>query len=243
MTLEATRGALGDAGFNLTGTLPRAEYDARVPDAWRADRVHPGCRGVLVVGNGGRVLWPIFVASPEAELRRNPLDRYTRRVLRDVADGVSAGFALYSDKRDDSYLPLTALAECCGFGSPGRVGVLIHREFGPWISIRGALFLNEAVPFAEPSPFDPCHGCPAPCATACHGRVVGPETVDVEGCFRTKLTDRRCRAACDARSACVVGPEHAFSAEQIAHHSRIHWRPATVRHAARALLRPRGDAR
>ena len=30
-----------------------------------------------------------------------------------------------------------------------------------------------------------------------------------------------CATRCDARSACVVGPEHAYSAEQTAHHSRI----------------------
>ncbi len=236
MSLEAIRSALRVAGFNLTGALPPAEYDARVPEPWRAARVHPACRGVLIVGNGGRSLWPIFSASPEARLRRDPLDSYTRRVLRDVASGVDAAFALYSDKREGQYLPLVALAERAGFGSPGRVGVLIHPEYGPWISIRGALFLNHTLAFEPPAAFDPCRGCPAPCAAACHGGVIGPRTVDVEGCFRTKLLDRRCRSACDARSACVVGPDHAFSFEQIAHHSRIRWRPATLRHAAQVLL-------
>ena len=239
MSLEQTRVTLERAGFNLSGTLPRSEYDERVPEAWRSERVHPGCEGVLVVGNAGRVLWPIFRASPEAQLRRNPLDRYTERVFREVAASVSpaAGTALYNERRDGQYLPLIALARRAGFGSPGRIGVLLHPVYGPWISIRGLLYLNEAVPFREPAPFDPCSGCPAPCARACHGGVVGPDGVDVAGCFRTKILNPACRAACDARSACVVGPEHAFGVEQIAHHSRIRWRPSTVRRAARVLLR------
>ena len=115
---------------------------------------------------------------------------------------------------------------------------MLHPVYGPWISIRGVLYLDQDVPFAEPEPFEPCVGCPAPGARACHGGVVGPESVDQRGCYRTKILKAACRTACDARSACVVGPEHAFTREQIAHHSRIRWRPATIRHAASVLLRP-----
>jgi len=240
VTLDVLRQALASAGLNLTGTLPKEEYDAIVPEPWRAEHLYPGCRAVLIVGNGGRTLWPFFEASPEARLRRNPLDRYTRRVMRETAERMAppAGVVLYTDRRDNSYLPLVALAQRAGFGSPGRVGVLLHSTYGPWISIRGAIFLDQAVPFTEPAPFDPCNGCPAPCAAACHGQVVGSDSVDARGCFRTKILKRACRAACDARSACVVGPEHAFSPEQIAHHSRIRWRPSTIRHAIQVLARP-----
>ena len=240
MSLDALRPALAAAGLNLTGTLPLEEYDRLVPVPWRAERIQPGSRGVLIVGNGGRALWPLFKASPEAHLRKNPLDRYTRRVMQEAAQRATppTRVALYTDKREDGYLPLVSLAQRAGFGSPGRVGVLLHPTYGPWISIRGAIFLREELPFREPEAFDPCSGCPAPCATACHGQVVGPDGLDPRGCFRTKILKRACRAACDARSACVVGPEHAFSREQIAHHSRIRWRPASVRHTIDVLLRP-----
>ena len=60
----------------------------------------------------------------------------------------------------------------------------------------------------------------------------------MRGCFRTRILDRGCRLACDARRACVVGPEHAYSVEQEAHHSRIRWGPAVLRRAAGVLLRP-----
>jgi hypothetical protein len=239
VTLERTRDALARAGLNLTGTLPVEEYDRLVPSAWRAHELCPDCAGVVLVGNGGRALWPLFKRSPEARLRRDPLDRYTERVLSQVCliAGPGTEYALYNAKRDGQYLPLVRLAERAGFGSRGRVGVLLHPEYGPWTSIRGVLYMTRAVPFQEPAPFDPCTGCPAPCAEACHGAAVEPDGVDIAGCFRTRVLDRRCRSACDARSACVLGPEHAFTAEQIAHHSRIRWRPATIRRAARVVLR------
>jgi hypothetical protein len=238
VTLDGLQGALAAAGFNLTGALPVEEYDARVPEAWRSERVAPGCRAALVVGNGGRTLWPIFRGSPEARLRRDPLDRYTARVLREVGARCDppARWALYNERRDERFLPLVGLAERAGLGSPGRVGLLLHPEYGPWISIRGVLWVELQVPFREPEPFDPCSGCPAPCVGACRGGAVGSEGLDGIACFRTKVTQRACRRACDARSACVVSPEHAFGPEQTAHHTRIHWRPATLRHAARVLL-------
>lgn len=239
MKLAELQRRLTDFGLNLSAPLALADYDSLVPEAWRAERIAAGCRGALIVGNAGRALWPLFAASPEASLRRNPLDRYTARVLADVSGlaGPATRFTTYTERRDDTYLPLVRLAERAGFGVPGRVGVLLHPVYGPWISIRGVLYLQEELASPTLEVFDPCTGCPAPCALACHGGVVGSDGVDSVGCFRTKLLQPACRAACDARSACIVGPEHAFSAEQIAHHSRIRWRPSTVRHAVRVLVR------
>ncbi len=223
MSLEPVVARLADAGLTLTGTLPIAEYDALVPPAWRSARLAPAARGVLVVGNAGRGLWQHFVASPERRLARDPLDAYTRRVLAESAllSDPPAAIGFYSDRRDGVYLPLVALARRAGFGSPGRVGVLIHPVYGPWIGIRAVLLLAENVPFRESASFAPCDGCPAPCVSACHGHVIGASGVDAAACYQVRLTHPSCATACDARSACIVGPEHAYSAEQTAHHSRI----------------------
>jgi hypothetical protein len=238
VNLASLRAALAEAGFNLTGTLSVEAYDARVPEAWRAVEVSPDCRGIVVVGNGGRELWPRFEAAPEAKLRSNPLDRYTARVLRDVAASCDppARFALYTERRREQYLPLIALAERAGFGVPGRIALLLHPEYGPWVSIRGILYLGVEVPFREPEAFDPCTGCPAPCASACHGGVIGDAAVDFVGCFRTRIIHPDCRSACAARSACVLGREHAYTTRQTAHHARIPWRPAVVQRAAGVLI-------
>lgn len=227
MSVARIRARLAEGGFAIAAPLPRRDYDARVPEPWRAERLLDGAESVLVVANAGRTLWPLFSASPEAALPEDPLDRYTRRVI-DEAARPAAAFALYNEQRDDQYLPLVALAQHAGLGTPGRVGVLLHPEYGPWLSLRAVVFVREELAREEPAPFDPCTGCPAPCADACHGRVVGADGVDVEACYQTRLTLPACATACDARSACVIGPEHAFSREQIAHHSLIR-RPARGR--------------
>jgi len=214
---------LADAGLTLTGTLPIAEYDALVPPPWHSARLAPGASGALVVGNAGRGLWERFIASPERALTRDPLDAYTRRVLAESAllSDPPATIGFYSDRHDGVYLPLVALARRAGFGTPGRVGVLIHPVYGPWIAIRAVLLLAGDVHFREPAVFAPCEGCPAPCERACHGSVVGATGVDAAACYQVRLTNPACALTCDARRACIVGPEHAYSAEQTAHHSRI----------------------
>lgn len=222
--MEEIAAALARGGFEVTAPLPREIYDGLVADPWRGERVFPGARGVLVVANAGRTLWPLFSSSPEASRPEDPLDTYTRRVFEE-ATSPDAGFALYNERREGSYLPLVTLAERAGLGIPGRVGVLLHPVYGPWMSLRGVVFTREPVELAPVSSFDPCTGCPAPCAEACHGNVVHLDGVDVEGCYRTRLTLRECALRCDARAACVIGPEHAFSADQVAHHSRIRRRP------------------
>jgi hypothetical protein len=211
------------SGLGLTGSLPIAAYDALVPAAWRSAELAPGARGALVVGNAGRALWERFEESPERALADDPLDRYARRVLAEAAShwDPPAAVGFYAERRSGMYLPLVALARRAGFGSPGRVGVLIHPEFGPWIAIRAVLLVSESLPETSAEPFDPCTGCPAPCEKACLGAAVGEHGLDARRCYDTRLTLPACAGACAARSACVVGPEHAYSAAQLAHHMKI----------------------
>jgi len=215
--------SLARAGLALSGVLSIADYDSLVPEAWRSDALAPGARSAIVVGNAGRALWDRFLAAPEFAREPDPLDAYTRRVLDEAVRLTTprAAVGFYADQRQGQYLPLVKLAQRAGFGTPGRVGVLIHPVYGPWISIRAVLLAHESLAAAQPASFEPCSGCPAPCAAACHGQVVGARGVDVAGCYHVRLTNPACALACDARSACVVGPEHAYSRAQIAHHSKI----------------------
>jgi hypothetical protein len=226
MSLPGLRAELEAAGFDLLGGLAAADYDARVAPEWSLAEQAPRARGVLIVGHGGRALWPRFLASPEAALETDPLDAYTRRVLADCRAHHEAclGSALYSEKRGGSWLPLVALARLAGLGTPGRVGVLLHPVFGPWISLRAVIFSSE--PLATPGElaFAPCDGCPAPCASACHGSAIGPGGIDAARCYATRESLEPCALRCDARLACPVGAEHAYPPAQIAHHYRIRTR-------------------
>ena len=215
--------SLARAGLGLTGSLPIAAYDALVHPAWRSAALAPGARGALVVGNAGRELWETFEVSEERALADDPLDHYTRRALAAAASlwDPPAAIGFYADRREGVYLPLVALARRAGFGAPGRVGVLIHPEFGPWIAIRAVLLAAESLPETSAPPFDPCTGCPAPCEAACVGAAVTAHGLDARKCYDTRLADPACSGACAARSACVVGPEHAYSPAQLAHHMKI----------------------
>jgi len=224
-------GQLARAGLGLHGALSLARYDALVPPPWRSAAFAPQARGALVVGNAGRALFERFLDSPERALADDPLDGYTRRVLAEAAAlwQPPAVVGFYADRREGSYLPLVALAERAGFGAPGRIGVLIHREFGPWIAIRAVLLVGERLAESRPAPFEPCSGCPAPCASACVGAAVGARTLDAEKCYATRLADPACAFACAARSACVVGRKHAYSPAQLAHHMKIRSGPSRKR--------------
>ncbi len=233
-TPEALAGQLGldAAGFNLVGSLTIPRYDSLVSEAWRGAWKGAPARSALVVASGGRALFSAFAASPESTLPGDPLDAYTRRVVDRAADRLGgAARAIYAfEKRGGVYADFVALAEASGLGAPSRLGLLLHPKFGPWLSIRAILFAETEFPETPPrSDFAPCTGCPAPCATACHGRAVsaGSAAFDVSACRVTRAShafqggpDRPCALRCDARRACVVGPDHAYTPTAEAHHMR-----------------------
>lgn len=85
------------------------------------------------------------------------------------------------EKRGGVYADFVALAEASGLGAPSRLGLWLHPEFGPWMSIRAI-------------------------TRASHAFQGGP--------------DRPRALRCDARRACVVGPDHADTTTAEAHHLR-----------------------
>ena len=238
MSLEALRADLEGAGLDVTGPLPASLYDASVTRGWYARRVRASCRSILLVGHSGRAFWQKLQAAPEAS-HPDPVDTYTRRVVREAAEAHDPGapFASYLEQREGQYLPLLTLAERAGLGAPSRLGLLLHPRLGPWWALRGALFL-EAECASTPEPQEsPCTDCHAPCASSCHGRAVGADGLDREACLGTRLVHSACHQRCDARLACVVGREHAYEPEQLAHHARIEWTPELRALALRALER------
>ncbi len=208
-------------GLNLLGCLGRARYDALVPRAWQAAQVLPAARSVLVVASGGRALFEAFRAAPESRLARDPLDAYTRRVVEAAAERLARPTrALFAfERRGGAFADFVALGRAAGLGSPSRLGLLLHPVYGPWLSIRALLLTARELPETpERAGFDPCRGCPAPCADACPGRAVGPARFDANACAATRRREPGCRARCAARRACVVGPEHAYAPAAEAHH-------------------------
>ena len=88
------------------------------------------------------------------------------------------------------------------------------------LSLLGGVVLT--VGLWEPSEplvgFDPCTGCPAPCAAACPGQAPTPAGFRLDRCVAARAREPGCVASCAARRACVLGPEHAYLPEALAHH-------------------------
>ncbi|HEX5068152.1 MAG TPA: hypothetical protein VFY49_18675, partial [Myxococcota bacterium] len=106
--------------------------------------------------------------------------------------------------------------------------------YGPWLSLRAVLLSRLDWPAAGPlRGFDPCRGCPAPCAATCHGAAVAAGGFDVSRCASARVSDPRCASRCDARHACVLGQAHAYRPEAEAHHMR-HATPRVLLESLRA---------
>jgi len=217
---------LDAAGLDLRGALASADYDARVPPAWRAEATLPGARGALVIGSGGRALWNAARTGGALDASADPLDTHTTHaleacvaMLREAGERAVALFA--HERRGGAYADFVALGHAARLGAPSRLGMLVHPVYGPWLSLRALLLSTLAWPGAGPLPgFDPCRGCPAPCATTCHGGALPPGGFDAPRCGATRRRDPRCALRCDARRACVLGRDHAYAAEAEAHHMR-----------------------
>ncbi len=219
---------LEGAGFNVAAVLGPERYDDLVPDAWKTPRLLPHARAVLVLGCGGRDFYRAFLRAPEASLSPDPLDTYTRRVVGEAAvvfeaEGFAARCHLYCERLEGQYADFVALARACGIGAPSRLGLLLHPVYGPWLSIRALLLTEKAFPPSRPlsePEFAPCHGCLAPCLEACPGSAPLAAGFDADACGRTRAVQPACAERCDARGACVVGPEHRYDSEGEAFHMR-----------------------
>lgn len=226
---DAAARPLVAAGFNVCGLLSIETYDSLVPPPWRSARVLPGARSVAVLGTGGgrfESLW--LAARDEARVGTDdPADDFARAALEHArtgfdADGGTRSRAfqyadqLAGDGGDPVFADFVALARAAGLGAPGRLGLLLHPEFGAWWSARALLLTTWApVPpaVAPVAVADFCADCAAPCIEACPGSAATTGGFVANACSETRLGGVACADRCDARRACIVGPEH-FIGEQ-----------------------------
>jgi len=238
--LDALRDIYRKVGFNLIGVASAEEYDAKAPPgAPRLREVLPEASTVFLVGNGGSAFWSHYKAflreNPEFERgRADPFDDYTALVLSEGEKLLrGAGFntrSIYPFVREKVWFSFQHMAVLAGLGQIGKHGVLIHPEYGPWISFRGALLTDipfslltgSGAPFGPSNrDFDPCTGCPAPCMTACPGSAVTTTGFHLSRCVETKLVHAACRWTCLARFHCVYGVQHRFHEAELKLHARF----------------------
>jgi len=215
---------LDAAGLSPRGALAIDRYDALVPPPWRSAALGPAAQSALVIAAGGRRLGAALARAPEAALARDPLDAFVMRVVGEAAlaaaaRGSPARAAFAFETRGGVHADFVALGREAGLGASSRLGLLVHPAHGPWLSLRALLLLDAPLAATRPlAGFAPCDGCPAPCASACHGGALAGPRFDVSACGATRAREPACAQRCDARHACVLGREHAYAPAVEARH-------------------------
>jgi hypothetical protein len=225
--------ALAPVGLNLIGVTTPAAYDALVPPSHRLAAHAATTRSIVVIGNGGRAFWAAYRAHvdahPDHAGRSHPLDDFTTAVMEEHVVPRAARLGI----RGELHLPyrettppvsFVHLAEAAGLGRRSLLGVLVHPEYGPWMALRGALFVDVALAAPRPAAgFDPCTSCRTrPCLAACPAdAMVYPAGWDVPRCIAFRVAQARanpCADRCHARVACVYGRVHRYPDDALAHH-------------------------
>jgi hypothetical protein len=226
------RRQLDDAGLNVTLSLSAAAFDAACApvSSVRLAQLLAHGKSALLVGSAGRVFFERFwAATGGADGRSSPLDRFTRTAVEGAVTATLGGAGGEGAEGEVGYrilfpfvdsqpaLPFQRLGQAAGLGAPGPLGIQIHPRFGPWWAYRALIILSTALP-DEAAVGDGCAGCDAPCTAACPAHAVAVTGFGFAACRARRLEDPACHFACAARSRCIRGPEHAYSARQLAFH-------------------------
>lgn len=215
--------AAAERGLSLRGGFAVEAADG-VPDL----SPERPARTLVLLGGVGGSLWPAFSRSPElADGAPDPLDRWSLRVVADLAEAVKAR-PLFPFG-GPPYQPFLRWARRAEPVAPSPLGLMVHPRYGLWHSYRGALAFGETLVLPEREIADhPCESCATrPCLTACPVGAFAPPLADglprydLQGCaahLRVPAGAACRQAGCLARRACPVAPDLAYEAAQAAFH-------------------------
>ncbi|MDF1792939.1 MAG: ferredoxin [Thalassobaculaceae bacterium] len=206
---------LSDLAARLSplGLIPRGGF-AVVPDDGLDNTAV-----VVLVGNAGPALWPVF--SAQRRDGRDPLDSWVRRRLTPVAARLGARLVMPND--GPPYAPFQRWAMRAEAVHPSPLGLLIHPRYGLWHAYRAALLFSAAIELPDrEETASPCADCTdRPCLSACPVGAFDGTGYDVPVCRAHAAGPRghACRSGgCLARHACPVGRGHAYGPAQQAFH-------------------------
>jgi hypothetical protein len=196
-----------------------------VAPALRLEGLLLEARAALIVGSGGPAFFDRFAreATERLDGQPNPLDRFTRAVVERAARaaleplGVAYAVRFPFLAGAGPHIPFQRLGRAAGLGPPGPLGLQIHPTYGPWWAYRALVAVDTPLPAIAP-PGDACAGCPAPCVAACPADAVQLSGFVIPSCHARRRAAEPCRRSCAARIACVRGPEHRYTVEELAFH-------------------------
>lgn len=182
----------------------------------------PGARTLLLIGPSEPGFWPHFTSQPEWRGQEpDPMDRWSRRVLQDVA--AQAGATAIFPFGGPPWLPFYQWALRSGQAWVSPVRLLVHARMGLFASYRGALTFDTELAL-PPAASRPCDLCTAkPCLTACPAQALTVAGYDLPIChgFLDSPAGSDCmNFGCGVRRACPQSTAYARLPEQSAYHMR-----------------------
>ena len=205
-----------------TGLAFRGGFCPDTIDGVPAGRDGKAPATLILVGDVGGAIWPFFSRSPEAgDGTPDPLDRWTRRVVDDLA--AAAGAAPIYPFGGPPYWPFQRWAQRAESVFRSPLGILIHPEHGLWHAYRAALAFAEAIDLPpRTAARSPCESCAAkPCLSACPVGAFSGKGFAVDACAGhiSQSAGEPCMTGgCQARNACPVAPGRRYSGPQIRFH-------------------------
>ncbi len=167
--------------------------------------------------------WPLLKQSAEwLDGTRDPVDRWSRRVIGDLADALDAR-PLFPFG-GPPYLPFLRWAMDSGRAWQSPAGMLVHDVAGLMVSYRGALRFSQKLAL-PPVGRSPCETCAdQPCMTACPvdalSAAQGYDVAACHGFLDTDAGDDCLTQGCKARRACPVSKSFARDPAQSEFHMR-----------------------
>ncbi len=209
------------AALSPTGMVGRGGFAVGEADDVPAQPDGSPTRTVVMIGNIGGAMWPVFRA--EERDGPDPLDTWTRSVLAPLAASLGASFVHPSD---EPFQPFQRWAQRAEGIVQSPIGILIHPQHGLWHAYRGAfLFATDVEGLPRPLTGDaPCITCVGqPCLTSCPVDAFGPHGYDADACrahVRSREQPICIDDGCAARCACPVGTVNRYGPDQMHFHMR-----------------------
>lgn len=180
--------------------------------------------GTLILLGAGKGFWPTLCAAPEyGDNERDPVDRWSRRVITALAD--EFGAHPHFPFGGPPYAPFIDWAQKSGRAFSSPTGMLVHDTVGLMISYRGALHLKAEVTIPPAKGQSPCLTCAGqPCTTACPvDALAADHGYDLAAChdFLDGPAGTDCmKRGCAVRRACPLSAGAGRSDAQSALHMR-----------------------
>ncbi len=228
--LKKIKEILYSSGFNLFGLSSLESYDNNVLANQKILKFYPSQKTIVLFGSGGKYFWDVFKKfqeTKEGKLFKNlkdPIDSYTEYCLSKlkIMFPETIQECLYPFKAEKLFIDYQKLAVCTGLGhySP-YIKLVLHPDFGPWISLRGLFLTKEILELTGPltTPV-PCLTCYKPCLRACPVKAVTETNYDFYQCAIYRNLETDCLSSCHVREVCIIGPEHAYSTEEGLHRNK-----------------------